>query len=60
MKRDRKARGIPLDELLAANAAGDDRLNSLVSRYRSASYRRRPSQNSPRRPRGRQNERKRA
>jgi DNA invertase Pin-like site-specific DNA recombinase len=36
MKRDRSACGIPLDELLAANAAGDDRLGALVSRHRGA------------------------
>jgi len=37
MKRDRKTRGIPLDQLLAAHAAGDDaRLAALVGRYRGA------------------------
>jgi len=37
MKRAQKARGVPLDELLAAHAAGDDgRLGALVGRYRGS------------------------
>ena len=36
MKRDRKALGIPLNERLAAHAGGDDRLGTLVGRYRGA------------------------
>jgi len=36
MKRNRKASGVPLDELLAPHAGGNDRLGTLVGRYHGA------------------------